>query len=215
MLLECEPVEDYRMSIFSDATADCCRAIMLISREREKLINVIVFFARNTRHCGKVKLFKLLYLLDFRHFRETGRSVTRLDYRAWKLGPVPLELVQEWDELEPDLAAAIDIAPERVIDYERETVVAKAEFDDSLFTKRELRLMGELAERFRTDLTKPLINITHAERGPWDKIWDAGQGNNERIPYTLAVPDDDPNRAAILEAAREYEGIIAAGLSRH
>jgi hypothetical protein len=60
-----------------------------------------------------------------------------------------------------------------------------------------------------------LINFTHAERGPWDKIWDSGRGNNERIPYTLAISDDDPNRAAILEAAREYEGIVAAGSNRH
>jgi hypothetical protein len=33
---------------------------MLISRDREKLVHAIVYFARNTRHCGKTKLFKLL-----------------------------------------------------------------------------------------------------------------------------------------------------------
>ena len=93
---------------------------MLISRNREKLINAIVYFAANTQHCGKVKLFKLLYLLDFAHFRETGRGVTGLDYRAWKMGPVPLDLMQEWDQLEPDMARAIDIVPEKVIDYIRE-----------------------------------------------------------------------------------------------
>ncbi len=75
---------------------------MLISRDREKLINVIVYFGRNTRFCGKTKLFKLLYLLDFQHFRATGRSVTGLDYRAWELGPVPFPLVQEWDAFKPD-----------------------------------------------------------------------------------------------------------------
>lgn len=183
---------------------------MLIQREREKLIHAIVFFATHTEHCGKVKLFKLLYLLDFMHFRETGRSVTRLDYRAWKMGPVPLELMQEWDQLDPDLAAAVDVVPEQVIDYVRERVVAKLAFDESLFTKRELRLMNDLVDRFRAELTKPLVSFTHAERGPWDKIWDAGRGNNERIPYTLAVADSDPHAAAVLESAREYEGIVAA-----
>jgi uncharacterized phage-associated protein len=185
-------------------------AAMLISRDRQKLINAVVFFAANTQHCGKVKLFKLLYLLDFSHFRETGRSVTGLDYRAWKMGPVPLELVQEWDQLEPDLAAAVEIAPERVIDYIRERVIPRQAFEDSLFTKRELRIMSDLAQRYRDELTKPIISFTHAERGPWDKIWDSGRGNNERIPYTLSIPDDDPNREAILESAREYEGILAA-----
>ena len=188
---------------------------MLISRGREKLINTVVYFASNTRHCGKVKLFKLLYLLDFAHFRETGRSVTSLDYRAWKMGPVPLELMQEWDELEIDMAKAISIVPEKVIDFVRERVVPKVTFDDSLFTRRELRLMNELSTHFADELTKPLIGFTHEERGPWDKIWDGGRGNNERIPYTLAIPDSDPNRDAILEAAREYEGVSAAAPYGH
>lgn len=183
---------------------------MLISKEREKLIDAIVFFATHTEHCGKVKLFKLLYLLDFMHFQQTGRSVTRLDYRAWKMGPVPLELMQEWDQLEPDLAAAIRIVPEQVIDYVRERVVPQRNFNESQFTKRELRLMEDLAGRFCKELTKPLVNFTHAERGPWDKIWDEGRGNNERIPYTLAVAETHPHAAAVLESAREYEGIRAA-----
>jgi uncharacterized phage-associated protein len=188
---------------------------MLISREREKLINAIVYFATNTHHCGKVKLFKLLYLLDFGHFRETGRSVTGLDYRAWELGPVPFDLYREWDRFHPDLASAVEVVPERVIDYQRERVVPKAAFDSSHFTKRELRLMAELAARFRDDTTAPLINVTHAERGPWDKIWDGGRGDDARIPYTLAVPDDDPNRDAILEAARDHESMVAADSRRH
>src|SRR5260370_37737235 len=92
---------------------------MLISRNREKLINAVVYFAANTRHCGKVKLFKLLYLLDFTHFRETGRSVTGLVYHAWRMGPVPLSLMQEWDQLESDIADAIAIVRERAIDFIR------------------------------------------------------------------------------------------------
>lgn len=188
---------------------------MIVSHEREKLINCVVFFAANTLHCGKVKLFKLLYLLDFAHFRETGRSVTGLQYLAWKMGPVPAELIQEWDQLEADLAHAVDIVPQKVIDYTRELVVPKAQFDDSLFTKRELRLMEGLVERFHDDYSQPMVNVTHLERGPWDKIWDNGRGNNTRIPYSLAVPDDDPNREAVLDAAREYEGIAAAASRRH
>jgi uncharacterized phage-associated protein len=188
---------------------------MLISHDREKLINVIVYFGGNTRFCGKTKLFKLLYLLDFQHFRATGRSVTGLDYRAWELGPVPFPLVQEWDAFKPDLAAAVDVVVEPVFDYERLRIEPKAAFDESHFTKRELQLMRELAERHRDELTKPLVGMTHEERGPWDKIWDSGRGNNQRIPYTLAVPDDDPNRDAILEAASQYESMTKADSPRH
>jgi uncharacterized phage-associated protein len=188
---------------------------VLISRNRQKLIQASVYFASNTRGCGKVKLFKLLYLLDFEHFRQTGQSVTGLDYVAWKLGPVPVELAQEWDQLDPDLAAAIEIIPEKVINHVRELVVPRVHFDDSLFTRRELGLMQRIVEQHARDLSKPMVNVTHEERGPWATIWDNGRGLNDRIPYTLGVAESTPNRGAVLEAAREAEGISAAQRSRH
>lgn len=183
---------------------------MLKSRHREKMINAAVYFAANTRRCGKIKLIKLLYLLDFEHYRQTGASVTGLEYRAMKMGPVPMELYQEWDALEPDFAEAIDIVPEKVVDFVRESVRPKRDFDDSHFTRRELRLMADLADRFREDFSKPMIGVTHAERGPWAAIWDNGQGNLERIPYALAIRNDDPHADIVREAAKELEAIRLA-----
>lgn len=183
---------------------------MIKIHEREKLIEATVFFAANTLHCGKIKLIKLLYLLDFEHFRQTGRSVTGLEYHAWKLGPVPPALFGEWEALETDFAAAIDIVPEKVYDYCRERVVAKRVFDDSHFSRRELRLMQELSSKFHDEYSKPLVNFTHAELGPWAKIWDNGRGNQDRIPYTLAVADNDPEREAVLDAAAEHQRIVSA-----
>ncbi|HYG07710.1 MAG TPA: Panacea domain-containing protein [Stenotrophomonas sp.] len=183
---------------------------MLKSHNREKLINAAIFFAANTRYCGKIKLIKLLYLLDFEHFRQTGRSVTGLEYRAMKMGPVPMELFEEWEALEPDFAEAIQIVPEQVFDYCRDSVRPKREFDASHFTRRELRLMEQLSVRFNTDFSQPLINVTHTERGPWDAIWDNGRGNLEKIPYALAVQGDDEAAIAARESAEEYEGIKAA-----
>jgi uncharacterized phage-associated protein len=61
---------------------------MEIDRQREKL--AAAFFAANTKYCGVTKLCKLLYFLDFIHYRQTGRTVTGLEYRAWPKGPVPV-----------------------------------------------------------------------------------------------------------------------------
>jgi uncharacterized phage-associated protein len=180
---------------------------MLVTHEREKLINAILYFAHNTRYLGKIKLFKLLFLLDFEHFRQTGRSVTGLEYRAWKFGPVPVQVMQEWDDPEPDLAAAISIQPEKVIDYVRETVVPRVPFDDSHFTRRDLRIMEELVAQYRDTYSPMMIDVTHAENGAWAKIWQDGEGMNEPIPYALCLDDDSPSRDAILEIAGEYEAI--------
>jgi len=180
---------------------------MILSRHREKLINTVIYFASNTAHCGKIKLIKLLYLLDFEHFRQTGRSVTGLEYHAMKMGPVPMALYQEWDTLQPDLADAIEIVPERVIDFVREAVRPRRAFDASHFTPREVRLMQQLVDRFSNDFSQPMINVTHSERGPWSAIWDNGRGALMRIPYGLAIRDDDDHAAFVRESASEYEGI--------
>jgi uncharacterized phage-associated protein len=80
---------------------------MLINRDRQKLINAVIFFANNVEKCGKVKLFKLMYFLDFEHYKITGRNVTSMDYYAWKMGPVPTALFDEINSPEPDMAEAI------------------------------------------------------------------------------------------------------------
>jgi uncharacterized phage-associated protein len=191
---------------------------MLIDRRREKLVNAIVYFARNTNSLGKIKLFKLLYLLDFEHFRQTGRSVTGLHYRAWKLGPVPMRLMQEWEQPEPDFDAALEIVPEQVIDHVRQSVRARVDFDESHFTRRELEIMQNLVDQYQDTFSPDMIDVTHAENGAWATVWNA-EGFNAEIPYALSLAEDDENRETILEAAREYQAMIEArnhgGSTRH
>lgn len=182
---------------------------MLINRQHEKFLQAILYFAHNTHFLGKVKLFKLLYLLDFEHFRQTGRSVTGMEYRAWKMGPVPSQLVQQWDAMSADLQQAIMIVPERVSEYWREKVVPLQPFDLDAFTRRELRIMETVATRYRDAMSAEMIDVTHAQNGAWAAVWANGQGGDAVIPYELSLSADDPNRDAVLEAAREYQALTA------
>lgn len=191
---------------------------MPTSYNREKLINAIVFFASNTQNCGKIKLFKLLYLLDFEHFRQTGKSVTGFEYQAWKFGPVPVDLMEEWEDLDDDMASAIHIVEEKVIDYERQTVKVNegVTFNPEAFTPRQIRIMETFAAEFRDTYSPKMIDVTHAQNGAWDKIWQRGNGSHQVIPYALAVPDDDPNRGELIEIDAEqrmYQAALEA--SRH
>jgi uncharacterized phage-associated protein len=181
---------------------------MLINHHREKLLQVIIYFAHHTQELGKIKLFKLLYLLDFEHFRQTGRSVTGLQYRAWKFGPVPAEVAEEWDELSDDFASVITIQPELVVNHLRQKVVAKVAFDNQHFTKRELRLMADIAQQYQHVLSQKMIDVTHAENGAWAKVWNEGRGQDQTIPYDLAIEADHPHRDAILESARHYQAML-------
>lgn len=185
------------------------------SISRQKLINAIVFFASNTQFCGKIKLFKLLYLMDFEHFSQTGKSVTGFEYQAWKFGPVPADLMEEWEELSPDMAQAVHIEYEKVIDYDRQAVKINEgiEFNDDYFTPRELRIMQNVAEKYRETYSAKLIDVTHEQNGAWDKVWQQGMGDRNTIPYALAIKDDDANRDLLVEMGAQqhmYQAAIQA-----
>ncbi|AZS78580.1 DUF4065 domain-containing protein [Achromobacter spanius] len=182
---------------------------------RNRLINAIIYFARNVNACGKIKLFKLLYLLDFEHFKQTGKSVTGLDYQAWKFGPVPVALMEEWEVPREDIRRALDVIPVKVIDYCREEVRVKdgVEFDDEDFSPRELRIMADLVARFGSAYSERMIDVTHAQNEAWDRVWRDGQGAFDTIPYELAIPDDNPDREELLRVAnneRMYENALLA-----
>lgn len=165
---------------------------------RNRLINAVLFFAENTEFCGKIKLFKLLYLMDFEHFRLTGKSITGAEYSAWKMGPVPTVLYDQWDEPHGEFAEAVEIVPEPQIDFVRQTVKPKRHFDDSDFTPRQLRVMQGLADRFKDVRSAAMIDVTHAENGAWTKVWNDGAGKSDPIPYELAISADTENKDAIM-----------------
>lgn len=179
---------------------------------RERLINAIVFFAQNTLYCGKIKLFKLLYLLDFEHFRQTGKSVTGFDYQAWKFGPVPVDLMEEWEELGVDLSARVRIVEERVVDYDRQVVKVNlgVQFDADSFSPRQLRIMEAVAAKYHDTYSPTMIDVTHEQNGAWDKVWQRGAGAHKPIPYELAIADNAPERVALLEIAEEQRMYRAA-----
>lgn len=160
---------------------------MLVSHEREKLINAIIFFAKNTRFLGKTKLCKLLYFLDFEHFKETGRSVTGMDYFAWKMGPVPVDLYEEVDMPEADLAEKVEFAETPTRNGSMLVVRPVAEFDNSHFSKREMRIMRALSEEFRDTRADDMIEATHLENRPWHKIYVEDGKRQQQIPYDLAL----------------------------
>jgi len=161
---------------------------MLINHEREKLIHAIIYFAKNTRYCGKVKLFKLLYFLDFEHFKTTGRSVTGLTYCAWKMGPVPTKLADEIESPEPDFASVLEI--KEVPTYRGKPMLSfnpTISFSNEHFTKRELKLLEQLASEFKDTKADDMIEATHLENLPWDKVFNQEKKPQAEIPYEYAL----------------------------
>ncbi len=182
---------------------------MLITHEREKLIQAINFFVRNTTKCGKVKLFKLLYFLDFEHFKQTGRSVTGLDYYAWKMGPVPVSLKEEIDAPRPDMTEALRFEDRSIRQGTQTMLVVHplVPFSGAHFSKREMGLLQSLAKRYSDADAEDMVEATHLENSPWHKVYEVQDKKQDIIPYELAVRPDETTE--VMRAAAEHKEILA------
>lgn len=171
---------------------------MIITHHREKMINAICYFACKTQFCGKIKLMKLLYFLDFRHFRQTGRSVTGLQYQAWEFGPVPKQLFTELSGKMPsDMANSIQVIPKG--DFIQ--IVSKKPFREELFSRRELKIMDDLVFIFKDTNAEDMIESTHLRHTPWDKTF-REKGQYSLIDYMLIL-DDQPDSVSYEDALEE------------
>lgn len=182
---------------------------MLKTYERDKLINAIIFFAQNTEHCGKTKLFKLLFLLDLEHYNQTGRTITGQDYYAWPLGPVPEELNKEIELDEapiPSIWDAIVIKPEPVYIHTLLKIVPTREFEPGYFSRRELSILDNIAKAHRHKTAQQMIELTHEHNGPWHKVYLEGAGLKKNIPLDSSLEGE--NADFIRGKAEEYSNLV-------
>lgn len=189
--------------------------------KREKLLNAIIYFAQNTKHCYKIKLMKLLYFLDFWHFKQTGRTVTGLKYYAWERGPVPVKV---FNEIEPeknpeDFKSYFSIDYEKYEDKEgnekkKLNIRPKVQFNPKVFSKRELKLLEKIVEIFNETPADKIIEASHFHNEPWKKTVDT-KGMKAEIEYPL-VFDDQPDSInnnileILMKEEKENQEIIRA-----
>ncbi|MDZ7723237.1 MAG: Panacea domain-containing protein [candidate division KSB1 bacterium] len=166
---------------------------MNTEKQREKLIHAIIYFAKHTKYCHKLKIMKLLYYLDFWHFKETGRSVTGLQYKAWKKGPVPPKV---YHDIEPknntkDFENAFFIENE---EFENGIghclkIMPRKEFNPKIFSRREIQILEKVALIFNNAKAKDMSDSSHLRNSPWYKTRQE-KGENEWIDYLLALDDE-------------------------
>jgi len=175
---------------------------MIIDRSREKLANAIIFFWSKTKYCHKIKLFKLLYMLDFEHFKEIGRSVTSLEYFAWPNGPVPVELNNELESPKEDMQKRVQLILVPFRDNKTTLEISPLqEFNSGIFSKRELDIMNRLAEDFKDHQAEDMIFETHLDNQPWHQIYEVEGKKQSHIPYKLALREQE--KEMMLEIIKE------------
>ncbi len=166
---------------------------------REKALNAIMFFARNTNRnkIGKTKMAKLLFALDFEHFKQTGRTVTGLNYFAFPKGPYPKELMDKMSEksFPEDFSHFVTLILKGDTKDDGGFLFRIREGkspDTSIFSPRELGIMKNLADMWNDYSAKDMVNWSHSYGTPWKIVWENEGRKFDVISYTYAIDKTSP-----------------------
>ncbi len=143
----------------------------------EKAIQMVVYFSL-TCQPFITKMNKLLFYADFLSYKQKGYSISGMTYKAIQLGPVPLR----FDGLYGNISELVERKVEFFSnDVYGERLVARKEFDTSLFTTDELEILEKVAVRFKNTPTRDIVLISHDEQA-----WIDNEKEEREITYQYA-----------------------------
>jgi len=155
--------------------------IKMAKINEKKYKNAILFFANKIQNgtLGKLKLMKLLYFLDFDFFEKYGNTVTGDEYLRFENGPVP----RMGEKMIKNMTGKDIRIVKRTIGpgyNDQQHIEAIKSFDIQVFSKEELVMLEEIADKWEKFSGSEMKNASHGE-APW-----IATKPNDVIDYNLA-----------------------------
>jgi uncharacterized phage-associated protein len=142
----------------------------------DKIGNLIIYLVDeiDKKYRQKVfltKLLKLLYIIDETAVKETGVPVTGMDYRVWKMGPVPYPV---YKDLMHDNSEKLSFFAEahKKNDGEWALINSVNNFRDSEFSDYEMDLIDRIINEYGYYQPDALVNHLHKQDSLWKQIVD-------------------------------------------
>ncbi|GAA0528433.1 putative phage-associated protein [Chitinophaga japonensis] len=158
----------------------------------------------------KTKLLKLIYIIEELSVRKYGVPFFDLKFDVWKLGPVSRDLFVELSS-EPVLLAEYIIREEAT---DTTVIKPKQQFSDDEFNDTEIKLLEEIAEKFRHSSANDLVLFTHRKHSPWYltaqrngllEYFESGQMNATDVEIDLSqLLEDQPEKLLFYKDHKEF-----------
>lgn len=128
----------------------------------EKYKQMILVFLRMSKSVTKTKLAKLVYLSDFAWFYNHLQSMSGMQYRKIKYGPVPDAYFRALDELEEEGKIVID---RKNADGKEVIIISESDSNNKQrlenISADETVLMKEIHKKWKDKKTAEIVNFTH------------------------------------------------------
>ncbi|WP_436415947.1 type II toxin-antitoxin system antitoxin SocA domain-containing protein [Petrimonas sp.] len=144
----------------------------------KKFTEMVMFFTEKLQP-WKTKLNKLLFYADFMMYRQSGFSISGVQYRAIPMGPVPNNFngIFEYLANRDDVDIYYSNFPDGGIGEQFKPNSSKV-FNKDLFSDSELQILHSVAEKFKNTSTNKIIEISHKE-----KAWIENNDGKKLIDY--------------------------------
>lgn len=174
---------------------------------KQKFANAVLFLLRAcaSEQPSLTSLLKMLFYVDFEHYRMHLRPVTGVRYVALERGPVVDGYKEKFSRLEHDGVVRQRLASVQGRRQKKQVYHACREPDLSVFVDTEIRVMKAVAQRCGASTGTELSDRTHLE-GPWQFVWDS-RSPGRPIPYVAFrwmdnLPGPEDLEAASRDVAR-------------
>ena len=139
----------------------------MVTINETKYKNAVLFFAKKIQNgtLGKLKIKKLLYYLDFDFFEKYGKSVTGDEYLRFEYGPVPRMAEKILKQMEGKEIKTTRRKIKKGLNDQQHIEPLK-DFDLSVFSKEELVMLDEIANKWEKFTGTEMKMATHGE-APW------------------------------------------------
>lgn len=193
---------------------------MSLHTEHIKIANTLIYISKKLGGVYLTKALKLLYILDETSIKETGVPFSWMEYKAWKMGPVPKELYTELrdilpQEKEPTYLSEFVKVEKRPNPISSESpdsffITAKQNFSEEEFSEYDIELMDRILEEYGHLAGWEIIEMLHKQGSLWDKVvkdkelqlqFALMQNRSDyTIPFTELIKDDELKQMAYKSA---------------
>ncbi|HLR31343.1 MAG TPA: Panacea domain-containing protein, partial [Fodinibius sp.] len=147
----------------------------------EKTMQMILFFAEKLNP-WETGMNKLMFYSDFSFFKKNCFSISGIEYRAIKFGPVPKKYAALFEEAEEQGYINVQFDKTR---YEntlcKQFLPGKKSFDENLFSTEEFQALKNVAGYFAGKNTSEISDTSHEE-----DAWLENIGKRQLISYSYA-----------------------------
>jgi len=167
-----------------------------------KFTNAVLYLLQHAPgRPGLMHLLKMLFLVDYEHYRRYLSPVTGAQYVALPDGPVIDDYKRRFDQLLRQGVLDVQEAPVPGRQNKKVEYLPRLEADPRVFKASELAVMGAVVRQHGAATGVGLSQKTHLQ-GPWSLAWDP-ERQGQPIPYMLFRWHDNLPDQEDIEAARQ------------